>query len=89
MQLLHEIHLKGAAYATVLQSHQAVVLLTHNSSLLDQVCIYIDFTYVVDYHGELDAAPVVEYPVEECGLSASQITCKQKYWNLIHSIHFF
>ena len=89
VQLLHEIHLKGAAYATVLQSHQAVVLLTHNSSLLDQVCIYIDFTYVVDYHGELDAASVVEYPVEECGLSASQITCKQKYWNLIHSIHFF
>ena len=58
-QLLYEVHLKRAADATVLQGHEAVVLLSHYPALLYEVGIDIHLAYIVDYYGELNATAVV------------------------------
>ena len=51
--LLDQVHLKGAADASVLKRDQTVVFLSHDSALLDERGVYVNFTYVVNYYGEL------------------------------------
>ena len=51
--LLDQVHLKGAADASVLKRDQTVVFLSHYSALLDERGVYVNFTYVVNYYGEL------------------------------------
>ena len=88
MQLLHEIHLQSAADAAVLQSHEAVVFLPHYTTFLYEIGIYIYFTYIIDYHGELDAAFIGQNSVEQCGFSTAQIACEQKYRRLHFHLYF-
>ncbi len=58
LQLLDEIHLQRTADATVLQGHERVVLLVHDTALLDEVGIDIDFSDIIDDDGKLDTALV-------------------------------
>ena len=55
VQLLHEVHLQRAADASVLQRHEAVVLLSHDSAFLYQFRVYVHFADVVHYDGEFYA----------------------------------
>ena len=77
-QLGNQVHLQGAAYATVLQSDETLVSLSHDSAFLNQVSIYVDFAYIIDNDGETYAFPVGEYPVDERGLAAAEITGQQQ-----------
>ena len=83
VELLHEIHLQGAADASVLQGHETVVLLANDSAFLDQGGVHVDFAEVVDYHGELDSLSVGEYAVQQSGLSAAEITGQQQDRNIL------
>ena len=71
MELLYQIHLERAAYASVLQGHQTVILHTYHASLLDKAGVNVYLTYVIDNDGKLYAFAVAEYPVDQCGLSAA------------------
>ena len=83
VELLHEIHLKGAADASVLEGDEAVVLLPYDSALLDQGGVHVDFAEVIDDHGELDTFSVGEYAVQQSGLSAAEITGQQQDRNIL------
>ena len=78
-QLLHKVHLQGATDATVLKRNQAVVAFTHDTTLLNQVGINVDLTYIVDDNGKLDAFLVGKNTVKESCFTAAQITSEQKY----------
>ena len=78
-ELLYEIHLQCAADASVLKSHEIVVLLSHNATLLDECGVDVHFADVIDDDGELDALLIGKYTVEECCLSASKISGEQKH----------
>ncbi len=56
LQLLDEIHLQCTADTSVLQGHERVVLLVHDTALLDEGGIDVDFSDIVDDDGKLDAA---------------------------------
>ena len=71
VKLLHKIHLQCAADTSVLQSHKAIVLLVHNATLLNEVCIDINLSYVVHNDGKLNAFLVCENAVEQCCLAAA------------------
>ena len=71
VKLLHKIHLQCAADTSVLQSHKAIVLLVHNATLLNEVCIDINLSYVVHNDGKLNAFLVCENAVEQCCLTAA------------------
>ncbi len=79
-QLLHQVGLQRAAYATALQGNQVarVVALANYAPLLNQVGIDIYLTYIVNYHGKPDAAAVGKDFVEQGGLSAAQIAREQQ-----------
>jgi len=77
LYLLYEIHLERAAYAAVFEGYKAVILLADDSSALYELCVDVDFSYVIDYHRELDALAVEEYLVEKGGLAASEVACDQ------------
>ncbi len=80
-ELFDEIHLQCAADASVLQSHERVVLLSHNATFLDECCVDVDFSDVIDDNCELDAFLIGQDSVKQCCLAASQITGQQQYWN--------
>ena len=71
VKLLHKIHLQCAADTSVLQSHKAIVLLVHDATLLNEVCIDINLSYVVHNDGKLNAFLVCENAVEQCRADAS------------------
>ena len=70
-ELFHEVHLQGAADATVLQGDERIVLLVHDAALLDEACIDVHLTDVVDDDGKLNALAVGEYAVEQRCLSTA------------------
>ena len=71
LQLLHEVHLQRAADTTVLQGHQRVVLLVHDTSLLYKACIDVHLPDIVYDDGELDTLLVLKDTVEQCRLAAA------------------
>ena len=77
-QLGHEVHLQGAADASVLQGHEAVVRLAHDAALLDEVRVDVHLADVVDDHGEFDALAVREDAVQERGLPAPEVPGQQQ-----------
>ena len=81
-QLGHEVHLERAADAAVLQSDERIVGTAHDATLLDEVGVDVDFAYIIDYHGELDAALVGEYTVQQRCLAASEVTGHEEDRNL-------
>ena len=78
MQLLHKVHLEGAAYAAVLQGYQAVIIHAYHAALLYEAGIDIDFTYIVYNYRELYALAVGQNPVQKGCLTAAQITGEQQ-----------
>ena len=74
VQLFHQVHLQGAADASVLERYQAVVFLAHDASFLDKVGIDVHFTDVVHDDGELDAPFVGKDVVYQGCFPATQIT---------------
>ena len=85
LQLLHEVHLQRAAYTSVLQRHQRVVLLVDHASLLYEVGVDVDLSDVIDDDGKLDASFVTQYSVQQCCLAAAQVSCQQQYWCTFHN----
>ena len=83
-ELLHQVHLERAADAAVLESDEAVVTLAHHAVLFNEVSVDVHFADIVYDDGELDALAVGKYPVDESGLSASQIAGKQQYGCFVH-----
>ena len=79
LQLLHEIHFKCAADASVLQCHEAVVFLVYDTPLLYKVRINVHFADIIHDDGEFYAALIGENAVEKRCLSAAQITGEQQY----------
>ena len=55
LQLLHQVHLQGTTNATILQGNEAVVLLTHNTALLNEACIDVHLTYIVHDNCKADS----------------------------------
>ena len=78
-QLFDQIHLQRATNATILQSHEAFLLLSDDATFLDEVGIDIHLADVVDDNRELDATLVGEYSVQKSCFSAAQITREQQY----------
>ena len=78
MQLLHKVHLEGAADAAVLQRYQTVIIHAYHAALLYKAGIDIDFTYVVYNYRELYALAVGQNPVQKGCLTAAQITGEQQ-----------
>ena len=78
VQLLHKVHLEGAAYAAVLQGYQAVIIHAYHAALLYKAGIDIDFTYIVYNYRELYALAVGQNPVQKGCLTAAQITGEQQ-----------
>ena len=81
-ELLYEVHLQGAADAAVLEGHKTIVCGTYHASLLYEVGIDVDFAYIVNNHREAYAFTVRENTIDQCGLSAAQITGEQQNRNL-------
>ncbi len=81
VELGDQVHLERAADAAVLKRHKAVVACTHDSAFLDEVGIDVHLADVVHDDRELDAFPVVQYPVEQCSLAASEITGQKEHGN--------
>ena len=54
LQLLDEVHFQCAADASVLQSHQRVVLLVDDATLLNQRCVNVHLTDIIHDNGKLD-----------------------------------
>lgn len=71
LQLLHEVHLQRAADATVLQGHQRVVLLVHDTSLLNEACIDVHLPDIVHDDRELDSLFVLQDTVEQRSLATA------------------
>ena len=86
VQLLDEIHLQGAADATVLKSHKAIVALTNDAALLNQIGIDVNLTNIIYNNSKLDTFPIGKYTVEKCSLTAAQITREQQNGS-IYLIH--
>ena len=80
-QLLHQVHLQRAADASVLQSHERIVLLVYHTALLYEVCVYVDLTDIVHDNGKLIAFLIGQYSVQQGCLSTSQIAGKKQYRN--------
>lgn len=78
VQLLHKVHLKGAAYAAVLQCNQAVIIHAYHASLLNKAGIDIYLTYIVYYYCKLYSLAVAQNPVKQGCLTAAQITGEQQ-----------
>ena len=72
-ELLSEVHLEGAADASVLKRHEVggIFGCAHDAAFADERCVDVDLAYVVDDDGKADAAFVGEYTVEECCLAAA------------------
>ncbi len=79
-ELLHEISFEGAADATVLESHEAVVATADHTTLGDEVSVDVHLADVVDDNSEFYAFLIVENLVKQSGLSASEIAGEQEDW---------
>ena len=91
-QLGHQVHLQGAADATVLQGHQAVVRGAHNATFLHQVCINVHLANVVHNNGELNALLVGQNAIQKRSLSASQIPGEQqhrRFFSIKSNVHIY
>ena len=71
LQLLHQVHLQRAADAAVLQCHQRIVALAHDAALLDELSVDVHLANVVHDDGKLHALLVLQYAVQQGGLSAA------------------
>ena len=71
VELFDKVHLQCAADAAVLQCHETVVALAYHATLLDEACVDVHLTDVVDDDGEADAFLVFQNAVQKCGLAAS------------------
>ena len=78
-ELLHEVHLQSAADASVLQGYEALVLLSHHTTLLYECGVDIHLSYVVDDDGKFYTLFIAEYAIEQCGLSAAEVSCQQQH----------
>ncbi len=83
LQLLHEIHLEGAAYTAILQCHEAVVVFTHNAALLDERGVDVDLANVVDDDGKFYSLLVAQDAVDKGGLAAAKIAGEQEHRNVL------
>ena len=72
-ELVYQIRLQGATDTSVLQRHEAVVLLVDHPTLFDERGIDVHFADIIDDDGKLDSLLVGENPVEKRCLSASEI----------------
>ncbi len=91
VDLLDQVHLQRTADAAVLQGHEALVLLAHDTAFLYQVGIDVYLAYVVDDDGKLDSSLVCENTVDQRCLSAAQIACDEQDWCffLVHDENVF
>jgi hypothetical protein len=71
VQLFYKVHLESAAYATVLQGHQAVILHAYYASLLYKAGVNVNFTYIVYNNSEFNSFAVSKNPVYKGCLSAA------------------
>ena len=78
MQLIDEVGLQSTTYTTILQCNKRVVLLTNHSALLNERCINIYLSYIVDYNRKANAVLVSQNTVEECRLAAAEVACQQQ-----------
>ena len=69
--LLYEIHLESAAYTSILQCYERVILLIHYSTLLDKVSINVHFTDVIHDNGKLYTTLIREDSIEQRSLSTA------------------
>ena len=83
VQLLDEVHLQGATDATVLQSHERVIALTNDATLLDEISINIHFADVVNDNCKTNALLIGQNTIEKGCLTTAQITGEQKDRNLL------
>ena len=83
VQLLDEVHLQGATDATVLQSYERVVVLTDDTTLLNEICIDIHFADIVDDNRKTNALLIGQDAIEKGCLTTAQITGEQKDRNLL------
>jgi hypothetical protein len=88
VQLLDEIHLQGAADATILESHKAIVALANDAALLNQISIDVNLTNIIYNNSKLNAFPIGKNTIEKCSLTAAQVTREQQNGSiyLIHNI---
>ena len=86
-QLVDEVVLEGAADASVLESHEAVVGLVDDAALLDEGGVDVHLADVVDDDGEAYAAVVGEDAVEEGGFAATEVAGEQQYGYFVLVIH--
>ena len=87
--LFDEVGLQGAADATVLQGHEAVVFLSHDTPLLDEVGVDVHLADVVDNNGKLDAALVGKDMVYQSRFPTAQITGQEQYRDFFYIIHSY
>ena len=83
-QLFHEVHFQRAANATVLQGHEALFLLPHDSAFLYQIGINVHFANIVDDDSKLYTSLIIENTIQQRGLSAAQITREQQNGYFFH-----
>ena len=77
VQLRYKVHLKGAADASVLQRHKALVFCANYAALLYKVGIYVYLSNVVYNYRKADALRIGKNMIKKCCLPASQITGEQ------------
>ena len=71
-KLLHQIHLKRAAYAAILKSHKvALVFFAYHTALLDERRVDIHLADIIDNHCKAYALPVGENTVEKSCLATA------------------
>jgi hypothetical protein len=78
-QLLNEVHLQGAADASVLQGYEAFVLFVNDAAFLYEISVYVNLAYIVDYYGETYASFVAKNAVEKCCFATAKIAGQQQY----------
>ena len=84
MQLTDQIHLERTADTAVLQRYQRVVVLRHDPAFLNQGCINIDFTDIVDDHRKADTFRIRQDAVQKGCLAATKISGKQQDRDFIY-----
>ena len=87
VQLLDKVHLESAADASVLQCHQTLVFLPHDSALLDEARIDVNLSQVIDNDGKFYVLLISENMVYKRCLSAAQITREQQYGCFFHCFY--
>lgn len=51
--------------------------MSYYAALLDEVSVDVHLAEVIDDNGKLDAAAIVEYAVQQCGLSTAEVAGKE------------